>query len=54
MRGKASAVSGGYPKPETSWLAGAAIGLTILGMASSAMVLGAGMAWTRTGGGEGK
>jgi hypothetical protein len=50
MREKASAAGGSYPKPETSWLAGAAIGLTILGMASSAMVLGAGMALTRSGG----
>jgi hypothetical protein len=52
MRGKASAAGGGgHPKPEASWLAGAAIGLTILGMASSAMVFGAGMAWTQSGGG---
>ena len=32
------------PKPEPPWLAGAAIGLAILGMAGGAMVLGAGLA----------
>lgn len=49
MRGKASAGGGPNPKPEASWVAGAAIGLTILGLASSAMVLGAGLAWSQTG-----
>jgi hypothetical protein len=46
MHGKASPGGGPDPKPQPSWLAGAAIGLTILGMASSAMVLGAGLAWS--------
>ena len=43
MRSKASNGSGPQ-KPEQSWLAGAAIGLAILGMASSAIAFGAGMA----------
>jgi hypothetical protein len=47
MHGKASAGGGANPKPEASWIAGAAIGLTILGMASSAMVFGAGLAWSQ-------
>lgn len=45
MHGKASAGGRPDPKPQQSWLLGAAIGLTILGMASSAMVIGAGLAW---------
>jgi hypothetical protein len=49
MRGKASASGGPNSKPETSWLAGAAIGLTILGLASSAMVFGVGLAWSQSG-----
>ena len=44
MHGKAAAGSGPDPRPEPSWLAGAAIGLTILGMASSAILFGAGLA----------
>jgi hypothetical protein len=36
------------PRPAPPWFAGAAIGLTILGMASSAMALGAGLAWSQT------
>jgi hypothetical protein len=47
MHGKASTGGGPDPKPQPSWLAGAAIGLTILGMASSAMVVGAGLAWNQ-------
>jgi hypothetical protein len=47
MRRKASAGDAPNPKPEPSWLAGAAIGLTILGMASSAMVFGVGLAWSQ-------
>jgi hypothetical protein len=50
MHGKASTGGGPDPKPQLSWLAGAAIGLTILGMASSAMVVGAGLAWSQAGG----
>ncbi|HVC63178.1 MAG TPA: hypothetical protein VND19_22795 [Acetobacteraceae bacterium] len=46
--GKTNGGDGASPKPAPSWLAGAAIGLTILGMASSAMVLGAGLAWSQT------
>jgi hypothetical protein len=48
MHGKASA--GGAPgsKPAPPWLAGAAIGLTLLGMAGSAIVFGAGMALSGT------
>jgi hypothetical protein len=44
MHGKASA--GGAPgaKPAPPWLTGAAIGLTILGMAGGAIAFGAGMA----------
>ncbi|HUN42093.1 MAG TPA: hypothetical protein VMU81_17535 [Acetobacteraceae bacterium] len=44
MHGKASTGSGPGAKPVPPWLAGAAIGLTILGMASGAIALGAGMA----------
>jgi hypothetical protein len=47
MHGKASAGGGASPKPDASWVAGAAIGLAILGMASSAMVFGAGLAWSQ-------
>jgi hypothetical protein len=35
---------GPTPLPSPPWFAGMAIGLTILGMASSAMALGAGLA----------
>jgi hypothetical protein len=48
MRQKSSPGGGPTPLPPPSWLAGAAIGLTILGMASSAIALGAGMAWSQT------
>jgi hypothetical protein len=34
-------------RPPSPWLAGMAIGLTIMGMASSAIVLGAGWALSR-------
>jgi hypothetical protein len=34
--------------PSLPWLAGAAIGLTILGMASSAIVFGAGVALSQS------
>lgn len=47
MRSKQSGTGGSDARPEPSWLAGAAIGLTILGMASSAIALGAGLALTR-------
>jgi hypothetical protein len=47
MHGKASVGGRPNPKPEASWVAGAAIGLTILGLASSAMVFGAGLAWSQ-------
>jgi len=46
MHGKASAGGGPDAKPEPPWLAGAAIGLTLLGMASGAIALGAGLALT--------
>lgn len=40
--------SGGpVPVPAPPWLAGAAIGLAILSMASSAMVLGSSLAFTQ-------
>lgn len=44
MHGKASTGGGPESKPEPSWLAGAAIGLTILSMAGSAIAFGAGLA----------
>jgi hypothetical protein len=44
MRSKDSNSGGSGAKPEPSWLAGAAIGLTILGIASSAMAYGVGLA----------
>lgn len=47
MHGKSSGSGGAGSKPEPSWLAGAAIGLTILGMASGAIAFGAGMALSR-------
>jgi hypothetical protein len=51
MRQKNSSGGGPAPLPTPPWLAGAAIGLTILGMASSAIVFGAGMALGQTMGG---
>jgi len=44
MHGKASTGGGPSAKPVPPWLAGAAIGLTILGMASGAIAFGAGLA----------
>jgi len=44
MHGKAGAGDGPEAKPPPPWLAGAAIGLTLLGMASGAIAFGAGMA----------
>lgn len=41
---RAKSTGGGGPVPPPPFLAGAAIGLAILGMASSAMALGAGLA----------
>jgi hypothetical protein len=47
MRAKNS--GGGPPQPAPPpWLAGAAIGLTILGLAGTAMALGAGMALSQS------
>jgi hypothetical protein len=51
MHRKTNQDGGPPPLPASPWLAGAAIGLTILGMASTAMAFGAGLAWTRTAGG---
>jgi hypothetical protein len=48
MRQKIPSVGGPAPQPTPSWLAGATIGLTILGMASSAIALGAGLALSRS------
>ncbi|HUB48147.1 MAG TPA: hypothetical protein VMB73_24475 [Acetobacteraceae bacterium] len=48
MHGKASAGGGPGAKPAPPWLAGAAIGLAILGMASGAIAFGAGMALTQS------
>jgi hypothetical protein len=48
MHRKTNPGGGPPPLPTPPWLAGVAIGLTILGMASSAMVLGAGLAWSQT------
>lgn len=42
-----NSAGGPTPLPAPPWLAGMAIGLTILGMASSAMALGAGLALTQ-------
>ncbi len=39
---------GPAPLPPPPWLAGVAIGLTILGMASSAIAFGAGLAWSQS------
>lgn len=44
MHGKASVGDGPGAKPVPLWLTGAAIGLTILGMAGGAIAFGAGMA----------
>jgi hypothetical protein len=44
MHRKTNSGDGPAPVPSPPWLAGAAIGLTILGMASSAIVFGAGLA----------
>lgn len=44
MRAKTAGSSVPTPPSVPPWLAGAAIGLTILGIASSAMALGAGLA----------
>lgn len=48
MHRKTNSGGGPAPLPTPPWLAGAAIGLTILGMASSAIVIGAGLAWSQT------
>ncbi len=40
---------GPAPRPAPPWLAGAAIGLAIMGMASGAMAYGAGLALIRGG-----
>ena len=48
MHGKASAGDGPGATPTPPWLAGAAIGLTILGMASGAIAFGAGLALSGT------
>ncbi len=45
MHRKTNPGGGPTPLPPPPWLAGAAIGLTILGMASSAIAFGAGLAW---------
>ena len=47
MRRKTNPGSGPTPPPAPSWLVGAAIGLTIMSMAGSAMAFGAGLAWTQ-------
>ncbi len=44
MRAKTSDGAGPRPTPVPPFLAGAAIGLTILGIASTAMAMGAGLA----------
>lgn len=44
MRAKSAGGSLPIPPPTPPWLAGAAISLAILGMAGSAMALGAGLA----------
>lgn len=48
MHGKANPGSGVPVTPVPPWLAGAAIGLTILGMASSAIAFGAGVAMSQS------
>ncbi len=48
MHRKTNPSGGPAPPPTPSWLAGAAIGLTILGMASSAIAFGAGLALSQT------
>ena len=48
MHRKTSSGGGPTPLPPVPWLTGAAIGLTILGMASTAIALGAGLAWSQT------
>jgi len=48
MHGKASAGDGPDAKPELPWLAAAAIGMTILGLAGSAIALGAGLALSQS------
>jgi len=48
MHGKTGTGGGPGAKPAPPWLAGAAIGLTLLGMASGAMALGAGMALSQS------
>ena len=50
MHQKTNPGGGPAPRPAPPWFAGAAIGLTMLGMASGAMVLGAGLAWSQTAG----
>jgi hypothetical protein len=48
MRRKTNPGGGPMPLPTPPWLAGAAIGLTIFGMASSAIALGVGLALSQT------
>jgi len=48
MRRKTNADGGPMPLPPPSWLAGAAIGLAILGMAGSAIAFGAGVALSQS------
>ncbi len=48
MHRKTNPGGGPPPLPAPPWLAGAAIGLTILGMASSAIAFGAGLALSQT------
>jgi hypothetical protein len=48
MHRKLPSGGGPTPQPTPPWLAGAAIGLTILGMASSAIALGAGLALSQS------
>jgi len=48
MRQKTNPGGGPTPLPTPPWLAGAAIGLTILSMASSAIAFGAGLAWCQS------
>lgn len=49
MRAKTGGASSPPTPPMPPWLAGAAIGLAIMGMASSAMALGAGLALSQLG-----
>ncbi len=50
MHRKTNPGGGPTPPPAPPWLAGAAIGLTLLGMAGGAIAFGAGLAWSQTAG----